>query len=49
MNFKENDFLSCKTFAIQDCAVNWDSFVVSPHNRAIIEHMIIINTEVRSV
>ena len=48
-NFKENDFRSCKTFALQDCAVNWDNFVASPHNRAIIEHMVLINVEVRSI
>jgi hypothetical protein len=46
INFRDCKFLSCKIFALQDCAVNHDSFVTSALNHKVIEHLAIINVTI---
>lgn len=49
LNFKENDMKSCKVFAMQACAVNYPCLVMTCLNREVIETLVCIDVDVRTM
>lgn len=48
VNWKEDDMISLRSFAMENCASNFDSLLLKPFSEKSLEEYISVNTEVRS-